>query len=85
VLELDEIDQHPHHACRKSYLRKDKIVLPVPAPRLSITPGVSSSNKPLAVHGQNTKEILESIGYTQIEINKLFENKTIFQYSKSRL
>jgi len=85
VLELDEVDQHPHNASRNSYIRKDNIVLPVPAPKLSVTPGVSSSNKPTVVCGQNTREILESIGYTQIEINKLFENKTIFQDSKSRL
>ncbi|XP_060869387.1 alpha-methylacyl-CoA racemase [Metopolophium dirhodum] len=85
VLELDEVDHHPHNASRNSYIRKDNIVMPVPAPKLSVTPGVSSSNKPTVVCGQNTREILESIGYTQIEINKLFENKTIFQDSKSRL
>jgi len=85
VLELDEVDQHPHNASRNSYIRKGNIVMPVPAPKLSVTPGVSSSNKPMVVSGQNTREILESIGYTEIEINKLFENKSIFQDSKSKL
>jgi len=85
VLELDEVDQHPHNASRNSFIRKDNMVLPVPAPKLSATPGVSSSTKPIAVCGQNTREILESIGYTQKEINKLFQNKTIFEDSKSRL
>jgi len=66
-------------------MRKNNIVVPVPAPKLSVTPGVSSSNKPIAVCGQNTREILASIGYTEIEINKLFEDMTIFQDSKSRL
>ncbi|XP_026815067.1 alpha-methylacyl-CoA racemase isoform X2 [Rhopalosiphum maidis] len=85
VLELDEVDQHPHNASRNSFIRKDNKVLPVPAPKLSATPGVSSSTKPIAVYGQNTREILESMGYTQKEINKLFQNKIIFEDSKSRL
>ncbi|KAF0766793.1 alpha-methylacyl-CoA racemase [Aphis craccivora] len=85
VLELDEVDQHPHNASRNSFMRKDNVVVPIPAPKLSATPGVSSSNKPIAVSGQNTREILESIGYTQMEITKLFQNKTIFEDSKSRL
>ncbi|KAE9533121.1 hypothetical protein AGLY_009549 [Aphis glycines] len=85
VLELDEVDQHPHNATRNSFMRKNNVVVPVPAPKLSVTPGVSSSNKPIAVSGQNTREILESIGYTQMEITKLFQNKTIFEDSKSRL
>ncbi|XP_060837312.1 alpha-methylacyl-CoA racemase [Rhopalosiphum padi] len=85
VLELDEVDQHPHNASRNSFIRKDNTVLPVPAPKLSATPGVSSSTKPIAVCGQNTREILESMGYNQKEINKLFQNKTIFEDSKSRL
>lgn len=85
VLELDEVDQHPHNASRNSFMRKDNVVVPIPAPKLSATPGVSSLNKPIAVCGQNTREILESIGYTQMEITKLFQNKTIFEDSKSRL
>lgn len=85
MLELNEVDQHPHNASRNSFIRKDNFVVPVPAPKLSATPGVSSSNKPIAVNGQNTREILESIGYTQMEITKLFQNKTIFEDSKSRL
>lgn len=84
VLELDEVDQHPHNASRNSFMRKDNVVVPIPAPKLSATPGVSSLNKPIAVCGQNTREILESIGYTQMEITKLFQNKTIFEDSKSR-
>jgi len=35
-------------------MRKDNIVLPVPSPKLSVTLGVSNSNKPTAVCGQNT-------------------------------
>lgn len=85
MLALNEVDQHPHNATRNSYIRKDNIVVPVPAPKLSVSPGISSSNKPIAVCGQNTREILENIGYTQIEINKLFKNKTIFEDPKSSL
>ncbi|XP_025202730.1 alpha-methylacyl-CoA racemase [Melanaphis sacchari] len=85
VLELDEVDQHPHNASRNSFMRKDNVVLPVPAPKLSATPGVSSFSKPIPTCGQNTKEILESIGYTQMEISKLFQNKTVFEELKSQL
>lgn len=57
----------------------------MPAPKLSATPGVLCVDKPVAVYGQNTSEILRSVGYSQIEINRLLKNKIIFEQSKSKL
>lgn len=85
MLDLDEVDQHPHNSSRKSFIRKENIVIPVPAPQLSATPGVSSKNKQLAVCGHHSSEILKSIGYSQTEINKFLDDKIVFEELKSKL
>lgn len=85
MLELGEVDQHPHNASRNSFIRKDDIVYPVPAPKLSVTPGVSCTNKPKALCGQQTSEILKSIGYSQTEIDKFIADQVIYEESKSRI
>lgn len=66
-------------------MRKNNVVVPGPAPKLSVTPGVSCATKPVAVCGQHTSEILKSIGYSQSEIAKLLENETIFEEPKSKM
>lgn len=85
MLELDEVDQHPHNASRNSFIRKDNLMHPVPAPKLSVTPGASCTNKPKLLCGQQTSEILKSIGYSQTEIDKFMANKVIYEESKSRI
>jgi len=57
----------------------------MPAPKLSVTPGVSNMDKPAATCGQHTSEILKSVGYSQIEIDRLLKNKIVFEEFKSRL
>lgn len=85
VLHLDEVDKHPHNVSRNSFMRKNNVVVPGPAPKLSVTPGISCATKPVAVCGQHTSEILKSIGYLQSEIVTLLENKTVFEESKSKM
>lgn len=41
VLELDEVEQHPHNAARQSFVEVGGVVQPGPAPRLSRTPGAA--------------------------------------------
>lgn len=84
-MDLDEVDRHPHNACRNSYVRKNDVVMPVPAPKLSATPGASSMCKPIAVRGQHNNEILKSLGYLQDEIDGLIKNKIIFEEPKSNI
>lgn len=85
VLQLDEIEKHPHNASRNSFIKKNNCVVPRPAPKLSVTPGVSCATKPVATCGQHTSEILKGIGYSQNEIDTLLKNKTIFEDLKSNL
>lgn len=86
MLDLNEVDQHPHSISRKSFIRKDDVVVPVPAPKLSVTPGVSCINKPFPLNGQHTSEILKSIGYSETEIEKLKNNNVVFEEElKSRI
>lgn len=84
MLDLDEVDQHPHNASRNSFVRKDNDVMPIPAPKLSITPGISRVNEPIATYGQHNSEALESIGYSQNEINELIKNGIIFAELKNK-
>ncbi|XP_025424295.1 alpha-methylacyl-CoA racemase isoform X2 [Sipha flava] len=85
VLELDEVDQYSHSLGRNSFIRKDNIVLPVPAPKLSVTPGILRKNQPIPTYGQHTSEILESIGYSHAEIIELLKNETVFEEPKSKI
>lgn len=85
MLDLNEVDQHPHNASRNSFIKKDGIVLPVPAPKLSITPGVLNKNNPFPLYGHNTTEVLQSIGYSQNEINELMLKKVVFEEVKTKI
>lgn len=60
-------------------------MLPVPAPKLSATPGVLNINNSITSSGQHTTDILLSIGYSQTEINKLLANNVVFEEIKTKL
>lgn len=68
VVEFDEVNQHPHNRERELLMIVDGVPQPIPAPRLSRTPG--SVRKPGQKRGAETKEILEQLGYSSEEINK---------------
>jgi alpha-methylacyl-CoA racemase len=69
VLELDEVDQHPHNRERGLLIELDGVLQPLPAPRLSRTPGrVQRPGKP---RGSETSEILKELGYSTEEIKAL--------------
>lgn len=59
--------------------------MPRPAPKLSATPGVSCTTKPIALRDQHTSEILESIGYSQNEIKTFLETKVVYEEPKSKI
>ena len=70
VLDLDEVDGHPHNAARSAFVEVDGVVQPAPAPRLSATPGEVGRPPPAA--GQDTDEVLaEWTGLDRAEIDRL--------------
>ena len=75
VLDLDEVEQHPHNSHRDLLLGIDNILQPSPAPRLSRTPGRAENHaKP---RGAETKEVLQQMGYTTEEVESFYENGVV--------
>jgi alpha-methylacyl-CoA racemase len=69
VLAMSEVRQHPHNAVRDTFVVRDGVQQPAPAPRFSRTrpelPGASCEA------GHDTSEILAKAGYTAAEIDDL--------------
>jgi alpha-methylacyl-CoA racemase len=57
---LVEAAQHPHLIARETYVERDGVVQPAPAPRFSRTP--AALNTPPPWPGQDTEAVLEEIG-----------------------
>jgi len=65
VLELDEVNQHPHNAARAAMVHGE----PAPAPRLSRTPGKAGATQPQV--GEHTDQVLAEYGFGGDEIASL--------------
>ncbi len=75
VLGLDEVKEHPHTAARGLITRLDGVSQPVPAPRLSATPGrADRAGRP---RGTETRGILEALGMPTARIEALFEKGVV--------
>ncbi|XP_050422324.1 alpha-methylacyl-CoA racemase [Adelges cooleyi] len=85
VLNFKEVAQHPHNKSRNSFIEKNNIVIPKPAPKLNETPGISSAHNSIVSCGQHTSEILMSIGYSVDKIKELKINKIVYQDPKSKI
>tara|TARA_B100000929_G_scaffold59856_1_gene45238 strand:+ start:3111 stop:4241 length:1131 start_codon:yes stop_codon:yes gene_type:complete len=69
VLDMSEAPKHPHNIERKTFIELEGVTQPAPAPRFSRTePEISSSP---SVVGENTDEVLISIGFSQKDIDSL--------------
>ncbi|XP_065163479.1 alpha-methylacyl-CoA racemase [Atheta coriaria] len=77
ILSYEEAANHPHNKQRKSFLVKDGVVIPKPAPILSRTPGQSRGSEPKLRNGEHTVDILQNLGYTAKEIKQLDEDGVI--------
>ena len=75
VLELDEVDRHPHNRERGLLISLDGVLQPAPAPRLSRTPGIAE--KPAEPRGSETMEILEELGYSDDEVQDLYQRRIV--------
>ena len=60
VLTVEEATQHPHNIERNTFTEVAGLTQPMPAPRLSVTPG--TIQRPPAHPGQHTDEILAEAG-----------------------
>ncbi len=69
VLSLAEAPQHPHNVLRQTFVERDGVVQPAPAPRFSATPVAIQRPAPHA--GQHTDEILAELGLGGEQIAKL--------------
>lgn len=69
VLDLDEVEVHPHNAARGSFPCIFDVIQPGPAPRFSRTQ--ASVERPPPEPGQHTNEVLAEAGLTAREIEKL--------------
>jgi len=82
VLSMDEAPHHPHNAARNSFVKSSEgkgNYTPRPAPLLSRTPGQVLDTSTSLRFGQHTQVILEEIGFSKVEIEKLITSKIVAQ------
>jgi alpha-methylacyl-CoA racemase len=65
VLRMSEAPRHPHLAARGTFVERDGVVQPAPAPRFSRTVAELSTPPP-ARAGQDTREALEAWGIAEV-------------------
>jgi len=69
VLDLSEAPNHPHNLARQTFVERDGVVQPGPAPRFSATPGAIQG--PPAAIGAHTAEVLADWGVSPREVQAL--------------
>ena len=77
VLDLNEVDQHPHNRERGVIIDIDGVPQPAPAPKLSRTPG--KVTKAGGLRGSDMREILTELGYPEEKIKDLLETEIVEQ------
>ncbi|WP_027818487.1 CaiB/BaiF CoA transferase family protein [Paraburkholderia bannensis] len=75
VLSMTEAPAHPHLRARGTFVERDGIVQPAPAPRFSRTPG--AVQRPPAKPGEHTTEALLDWGFSAGELDALRESRVI--------
>ncbi|MFF5216880.1 CaiB/BaiF CoA transferase family protein [Micromonospora sp. NPDC000442] len=75
VLDWQEAPEHPHLAARETFLLRDGVVQPAPAPRFSATP--AAIRRPPPWPGEHTDEILGEAGFDRDRISRLRADGTI--------
>ncbi len=71
VLSMTEAPGHPHNSARDTFVEVDGITQPGPAPRFSRTPGAIQG--PVPARGAHTRAVLDELGWTPKEIQRLEE------------
>jgi len=75
VLSMTEAPHHPHNVARKTFITRDDVVQPAPAPRFSQTP--ARLDLPPPAVGEHTEAILAELGMSGDEVKRLRESGVI--------
>ncbi|MEP7194314.1 MAG: CaiB/BaiF CoA-transferase family protein [Actinomycetota bacterium] len=71
VLSLSEAPRHPHNVARSTFVTRDDVVQPSPAPRFSATP--THLELPPPAIGEHTDSILSDLGISEDEARRLHQ------------
>jgi alpha-methylacyl-CoA racemase len=66
---MGEVGDDPHLRARSTYVERDGVLQPSPAPRFSRTP--SALDRPPAPPGFHTREVLRERGFSEAELDAL--------------
>jgi alpha-methylacyl-CoA racemase len=69
VLGMTEVAAHPHNAARKTFVERDGVMQPAPAPRFSRTP--EAIGGPSRTPGADSEAVLKAVGYSAAGIAAL--------------
>jgi alpha-methylacyl-CoA racemase len=75
ILSLGEVADHPHNAARATFVRRDGVLQPAPAPRFSRT--VPQMGAPPRQPGADTDAVLVDAGFASAEIDALKKSGVI--------
>jgi alpha-methylacyl-CoA racemase len=75
VLSLDEAPRHPHNRARETFVERDGVTQPAPAPRFSATPGHIQGPPPNA--GDHNDQALRDWGFPAEAIQALRDQKAL--------
>lgn len=81
VLDLKAAPTHPHNVARGAFVDVAGVTQPVPAPRLSRTPGAIRNPPPLL--GEHSRECLGRLGLSAGEIDQLLADGAVSQAATS--
>lgn len=84
VLTLESAPTHPHNQSQDNFIPgKDNLMVPAPAPKLSRTPGISSTTKSANIKsGEHTREILKDFHFLDNEIEEFIAKSVVEQLPK---
>jgi len=77
VLSMTEAPTHPHNVARQTFVERDGVTQPAPAPRFSRTVAEIGDRPPGP--GEHTADALMAWGFTADEIAKLSETGAVSQ------
>jgi alpha-methylacyl-CoA racemase len=75
VLSMAEAPHHPHNKARGTFVERDGVTQPAPAPRFSRTPGAIQG--PPANPGEHTEAALKDWGFSPSDLAKLRTSRSI--------
>jgi alpha-methylacyl-CoA racemase len=75
VLALGEVASHPHNAARGTFVERDGVLQPAPAPRFSRT--VPEMGAAARAPGADTAEVLGDFGFSPAEIARLTQDGVV--------